>query len=271
MKKFFLFMLAALSVMTLALGSACGDDDDDSSASTGSANTPTAAASGSSGTSAQVANSQATSVPTAEPTVDPREGWPDTFKLGLFGGDDAETTVLNAQPMKDLLEEALGMPVEIFTGTSYTAVIEAMRADRVDAMMVGPFSYILAVQEARAEALAVGVSTTADPPVYDDSILPYYISVIFTKKGNGIESLDDIKGKGFNFVDPASTSGHLAPKTTLIKLGLRPGQRLPDRVRRKPPHVRALGVERQGRGRRDERGQPGATGPVRPNRLVRVG
>jgi len=160
--------------------------------------------------------------PSDEASNDPRAGWPTTFRLGLFGGDDAEETIQNAAPMKKLLEEKLGMPVEIFTGTSYNAVIEAMRADRVDGMTVGPFAYVLAVQEAQAEAIAVSISTTANPPVYDSSILPYYISVVFTKKGNGITKLDDIKGKGFNFVDPASASGHLAPKTALIKKGYNP-------------------------------------------------
>jgi phosphonate transport system substrate-binding protein len=153
---------------------------------------------------------------------DPRANWPNVFRLGLFGGDDAEETIRNAEPMKKLLEERLGIPVEVFTGTSYGAVIEAMRAKRVDAMTVGPFAYVLAVQEAQAEALAVSISTTANPPVYDESFLPYYISVVFTKKGNGINSLEDIRGKGFNFVDPASASGHLAPKTTLIKRGFNP-------------------------------------------------
>jgi phosphonate transport system substrate-binding protein len=160
--------------------------------------------------------------PSDEASNDPRAGWPTTFRVGLFGGDDAEETVRNAAPMKKLLEEKLGIPVEIFTGTSYGAVIEAMRADRVDAMTVGPFAYVLAVQEAQAEALAVSISTTANPPVYNSATLPYYISVIFTKKGNGITKIDDIKGKGFNFVDPASTSGHLAPKTKLINLGYNP-------------------------------------------------
>lgn len=112
----------------------------------------------------------------------------------------------------------------MFTGTSYTAVIEAMRADRVDAMEVGPFSYTLAVQEAQAEALAVNVSGTADPAVYDPSIPPFYYSVIFTKKGSGIETLEDLRGVDFAFVDPASTSGHLAPKTALIKAGINPDE-----------------------------------------------
>jgi phosphonate transport system substrate-binding protein len=160
-------------------------------------------------------------VQTQQQVVDPKADWPDTFRLGLFGQDDAEEVVTEQQAMKNLLEEALGIPVEIFTGTSYSAVIEAMRADRVEAMTVGPFAYVLAVQEAQAEALAVGVSNR-DTPEVDDSILPYYFSVVFTKKGNGIESVEDIRGQGFNFVDPASTSGHLAPKTLLIKLGYDP-------------------------------------------------
>jgi phosphonate transport system substrate-binding protein len=118
------------------------------------------------------------------------------------------------------------MPVEIITGTSYNAVIEAMRADRVDAMVVGPFSYILAVQEADAEAIAIyqGCSSSEDPCVYTEGRPTHYQSVVFTKKGNGIETLDDIIGKGFNFVDPASTSGHLAPKTLLIQRGYDPDE-----------------------------------------------
>jgi phosphonate transport system substrate-binding protein len=81
------------------------------------------------------------------------------------------------------------------------------------------------VQEAKAEALAVGVSSPlpkTQDAVYDATVAPYYISVVFTRKGTGIKTLDDLKGKSFNFVDPASTSGHLAPKTLLIKNGLNP-------------------------------------------------
>lgn len=157
---------------------------------------------------------------TAAPAADPRAGWPETFRLGLFGGDDAEEVLQTNEPLRLHLEKALGIPVEVFTGTSYSAVIEAMRADRVDGMSVGPFAYILAVQEAQAEALAVGVSTRAEPAVYDPTISPYYFSVIFTKKGSGIATVQDLIGKDFSFVDPASTSGHLIPKTYLKNNGI---------------------------------------------------
>lgn len=165
--------------------------------------------------------------PAAGPAAnDPRAGWPTELVLGLFGGDDAEAAIEGNKPVADYIQRRVGVPVKYFTGTSYTAVIEAMRAKRVHAMTVGPFSYLLAVQEAGAEALAIGVSTRQDPGVYDPSIRPSYFSVISVKKGNGINTLADLKGKNFNFVDPASTSGHLVPKTLMVKNGLDPDKEM---------------------------------------------
>ena len=42
------------------------------------------------------------------------------------------------------------------------------------------------------------------------------------RSDSGINSLKDLKGKSFAFVDPASTSGHLYPKTLLFSKGLDP-------------------------------------------------
>jgi phosphonate transport system substrate-binding protein len=198
MKTRLLTALMTLAVLTLAFAAGCSDSDDNDNSSSASG-------------SDQASN---------------RDDWPDTFRLGMFAQDDAEEVLRTSEPLKKMLETSLGMPVEIFTGTSYSAVIEAMRADRVDAMMVGPFSYILAVQEAQAEALAVGAGEGGDLTAYDPNVQPYYESVIFTKKGDGINTLNDLKGKGFNFVDPASTSGHLAPKTLLVNRGFDPDKDL---------------------------------------------
>jgi phosphonate transport system substrate-binding protein len=57
---------------------------------------------------------------------------------------------------------------------------------------------------------------------FDSKLIPYYYSVIITKKGSGVNTLDDLKGKGFSFVDPASTSGHMMPKSYLINHGINP-------------------------------------------------
>lgn len=165
-----------------------------------------------------------TAAPTATmaPTADPKADWPKKFTVGMFGGDDAEKTLRDNDPLRVYLEAQLGLPVELQTGTSYSAVIEAMRASRVDAMQVGPFSYTLAVQEANAEAVAVSITGSKDEPKYIPNSPTYYLSMIITKKGSGIRTLADLKGKDFAFVDPASTSGHLAPKTLLIKNGINP-------------------------------------------------
>jgi phosphonate transport system substrate-binding protein len=148
--------------------------------------------------------------------------WPEKLNCGLFGGDDAEAALAEQGPLADYLASYLGIPVEYTTGTSYNAVIEAMRAGHTNCGTVGGFSYILAVQEAGAEALAVEVNANDENPVYDPSLRPAYFSVISVKKGSGIASLADLKGKNFSFVDPASTSGYLIPSSDLVAAGVQP-------------------------------------------------
>lgn len=192
-------LVGAGAVTALVLGAACGSD------------------------SAEPKVDAAAPKAAAAAVVDPKAGWPKQFHIGLFGGDDAEQVLNKNTALKGYLEQKLGVEVKLTTGTSYGAVIEAMRAKRVDAMVVGPFSYLLAVQEAGAEAVAVNMSCgpVDKEPVckVNPTAKPYYQSVVFTKKGNGITKVEDLKGKGFAFVDPASTSGHLAPKTMLMKAG----------------------------------------------------
>jgi phosphonate transport system substrate-binding protein len=42
------------------------------------------------------------------------------------------------------------------------------------------------------------------------------------RKDSGIQTVADLKGKTFAFVDPTSTSGHLFPKAGLMKAGFNP-------------------------------------------------
>lgn len=147
--------------------------------------------------------------------------WPNPFILGLFGGDDSAEALRDSEPLRAYLEEALGVDVIISTGTSYGVVIEAMRADRVDAMLVGPFAFVLAERLADAEPIATlaveGVLEGLDDPrIAGDEPLPFYFSVFITKKGSDIITLDQLEGQDVAFVDPASTSGRNAPVVRLI-------------------------------------------------------
>ena len=141
-----------------------------------------------------------------------RTGWPETFIIGVYPGDNIETALAAQEPLRAYLEAQLGVRTVVITGTSYGAVIEAMRAGRADAFEVGPFSYVLAADVANAEAIAAGNYVTT----VDDTVLPGYYSLLFTKKGSGIKSIADLEGKSFAFTDPASTSGYLVPATDVM-------------------------------------------------------
>ncbi len=148
-----------------------------------------------------------------EATPDPAKAdWPTTFIIGVYPGDNIEKALAAQEPLRAYLEAKLGVHTVVVTGTSYGAVIEAMRAGRADAFEVGPLSYLIANNVANAEAIAVGnYSTTVDK-----TVLPAYYSVLFTKKGSGITSIADLAGKSFAFTDPASTSGFLMPSLTIM-------------------------------------------------------
>lgn len=155
----------------------------------------------------------------AQDAVD-RSDWPTVFSFGRFAGDDAAAALLSAEPLRAYLEAELGIPVLVSTGTTYSAVIAAMAAGQVDAMEVGPFSFVIAEREANAEPIAVGASEDTLEPgetvVVDPNARPFYYSVFITTKGSGIRTLADLEGKDVAFVDPASTSGRNAPVVRLI-------------------------------------------------------
>jgi phosphonate transport system substrate-binding protein len=141
-----------------------------------------------------------------------KKGWPETFIIGVYPGDNIEKAIAINQPLAAYFEKTLGVRTVIITGTSYNAVIEAMRAGRADAFEVGPFAYVLAAQVANAEALLISNYTKT----VNLDVIPGYYSVMFTKKGSGIKSIADLKGRTFAFTDPASASGFLVPANDIM-------------------------------------------------------
>lgn len=128
--------------------------------------------------------------------------------MGLIPADNNQEMVQKFEPMRAYLEKKLGRPVKVFTATDYAGVIEAMKKDRVDIAWYGPLSYVLAEQEAGAEAFAVGVRTSGKST---------YRSLFVVPGDSPIKTLKDLKGKKVAFVDPASTSGSLVPSYLVKK------------------------------------------------------
>ena len=128
--------------------------------------------------------------------------------LGLIPAENNEEMIQTFEPMRKYLEQKIGRHIKVFTATNYAGVIEGMKKGRVDIAWFGPLSYVLAEQEAGAEAFAVGVRKSTGKSTYR--------SLFVVQGDSSIHSIKDLKGKSVAFVDPASTSGGLVP-TYMIK------------------------------------------------------
>lgn len=128
--------------------------------------------------------------------------------MGLIPAENNEEMIQQFEPMRAYLERKIGQPIKVFTATDYAGVIEAMRKKRVDIAWFGPLSYVLAEQEAGAEAFAVGVRKSTGTSTYR--------SCLVVPGDSPVKSIKDLKGKSVAFVDPASTSGGLVP-TYMVK------------------------------------------------------
>lgn len=137
-----------------------------------------------------------------------------TVRFGVEPYETASKLVPIYDRIGALMSKALDCEVKIFITTSYTAEVEAMRAGRLEAGEFSPFSYVLAHELAKAEAVA----TFAGP---DGRQLTYTAGIV-TWPGSGITSLQNVTGRTFGYSDPASNSGHLFPAYALRKAGIDP-------------------------------------------------
>ena len=145
---------------------------------------------------------------------------PDELKVALLPDENAATVIQDNQGLKQHLESTLGKKIKLIVTTDYSSMIEAMRFGRIDMAYFGPASYTMAKERMGGDldiqpfaARMKGGATT-------------YQSVIIANVEAGIDKLDDIKAKKpqLAFGDQASTSSHFAPKYTLMKAGVQPGE-----------------------------------------------
>jgi len=128
--------------------------------------------------------------------------------LGLIPTESSSHITDRYGNLAKYLEKKLGIPVELKTSTDYAGVIAAMQFKHVDVAYFGPKSYVEASQRAGAEAFVL--------EVLEDGTQGYH-GVIITKKGSGINSIKEAKGKVWAFTDPNSTSGTLVPTVYFYK------------------------------------------------------
>jgi phosphonate transport system substrate-binding protein len=134
--------------------------------------------------------------------------WPKQLVLGAVPTESSSHQTERWDPLVAHLAKTLGIPVKMQIASDYAAVITAMQFKHVDLAYFGPKSYVEAAARANAECFVVELGPEGTPG---------YHGLIISKKGSGIDKLEDGKGKTWAFVDPNSTSGTLVPTIYLVK------------------------------------------------------
>lgn len=134
---------------------------------------------------------------------------PETLRVALLPDENASEIIKNNEPLKNHLEEQLGLEVELVVTTDYSSMIEAMARGRLELGYFGPLSYVLAQEKADIEPFAALQEVEGEDPTYQ--------AVFIANADSGIEDLADVAGKTVAWGDQASTSSHLIPKAMLAE------------------------------------------------------
>lgn len=130
------------------------------------------------------------------------------FNIGILGGENAQDRMNSNECYRAAIENALGVPVKVFTPADYDGVIQGLLGGTLDMAWMGASGY----------AKIYLTDPDAVTPVLTkqniDGSTGYY-SFAFARADSGITSIEDAKGKTFVFADPNSTSGYLVPGAEL--------------------------------------------------------
>jgi len=134
------------------------------------------------------------------------------IKMAIVPYEEAERLVADMKPVVERLEKETGYHYDFSVVTSYAALIEGMGANKVDVGWFGPLAYVLAHEKYGANVILVSIE-------YGQTT---YRSEIIARADSGINSLADLEGKRFAYVDAASASGYLYPRAMLAAAGYDP-------------------------------------------------
>jgi len=129
----------------------------------------------------------------------------------LVPGQDAVVLETNGKLMSDWLLKETGIHTAIRIPLNYIMVVESFGSKKAHVALINTFGAILAKEKYGATIRLRGIHFGRD----------FYNGQVLVKK-NKIKKLEELNGKKFAFVDPASASGYLMVADLLRKKNVQP-------------------------------------------------
>jgi phosphonate transport system substrate-binding protein len=131
--------------------------------------------------------------------------------IGLIPERDVFVQKKRYEPLIAYLARQLNLAVEIRLLPRYGNIIDNFNDLGLDGAFFGSFTGALAIKKLGVEPLA--------RPQYLDGASTYY-GMVFVRKGSGIRTAEDMRGKRMVFVDKATTAGYLLPLSYFKSIGI---------------------------------------------------
>lgn len=116
------------------------------------------------------------------------------------------------QPVLARIFESLGLKVKIIIVKDYLSLGDQIQKGTMDGGWFSPFAYITAAEMTPLIPIATPLINGKD----------YYNGYIITRNDSGIETLEDLPGRTFAYVDKNSASGYLYARHSIKEAGLDP-------------------------------------------------
>lgn len=147
---------------------------------------------------------------------------PEKLRVGFVPSQNAETLEARAKPLAKLLEDELGIPVEVKVTTDYNGVVESMGSKKLDIGFLPPTDYVLAHEKGYADVLLQALRYGVNPEdgTNTDDLVEYYYSGILTLKDSDINGLEDLKGKTIGWQSPTSSAGYVWAAVEMMEKGI---------------------------------------------------
>lgn len=108
------------------------------------------------------------------------------------------------QPLAEYLQSVLKRPVHFQITKDYAAAVNLLVEEKVEMAYLAALTYVKAYERNnKLQPIVLPIDATTGRP--------WYTSAIVVDASQGIQTLQDLKGKRFAFVSPSSTSGFLLP------------------------------------------------------------